>query len=250
MSGHSKWAKVKRYKGALDQKRGQVFSRLSKEIQLAAKNGGDPDTNLRLRTILMKAKEVSMPADTIKRAINKGTGAEAGAAIEEFLYEGYGPAGVAILVEVVTDNKNRTAADIRSIFSKYNGNMAESGSVSFLFDKKGLITVKKSAIGEDDLMGLVLDAGAEDLKTDKADVYEVVTAPDATFDKVKKALEDKKIATESGEVTMIPKTTVPLDERKAESLLKLYDALDEYEDVQNVYANFDISEEIMAKLEK
>jgi YebC/PmpR family DNA-binding regulatory protein len=249
MSGHSKWAKVKRYKGALDQKRGQVFSRLSKEIQLAAKSGGDPDTNLRLRTILTKAKEVSMPADTIKRAINKGTGAEAGAALEEYLYEGYGPSGIAMLVEVVTENRNRTAADIRSIFSKHNGNMAESGSVSFLFEKKGLITVKKNAIGEDDLMGLVLEAGADDLKTDKADLYEVTTTPES-FEKVKKALEDKKITLESAEVSMIPKTTIALDEKKAGSVLSLYDALDEYEDVQNVYANFEISDEIMAKLEK
>jgi YebC/PmpR family DNA-binding regulatory protein len=249
MSGHSKWSKVKRYKGALDQKRGQVFSRLSKEIQLAAKSGGDPDTNLLLRTILAKAKEVSMPADTIKRAINKGTGAEAGAALEEMLYEGYGPAGVAILVEAVSDNRNRTAADIRSVFSKYNGNMGESGSVSFLFDKRGHIVIKKEAIGEDDLMGLVLDAGAEDLKTDKTDMYEVIT-PQEAFEKVKKALEDKKIPLESAEVTMIPKTTVPLDEKKAESFLKLYDALDEHDDVQNVYANFEISDEIMAKLER
>ncbi len=249
MSGHSKWAKVKRYKGALDQKRGQVFSRISKEIQLAAKNGGDPETNLKLRTILLKAKEVSMPADTIKRAIDKGTGAEAGAALEEVVYEGYGPAGVAILVEAVTDNRNRTAADIRSIFSKYNGNMGESGSVSFLFDKKGLITIRKDAVGEDDLMGLVLDAGAEDLKTDKTDVYEVLTIPEA-LDKVKKSLDDKKLATESAEVTMIPKTTVPLDEHKASSFMKLYDALDGNDDVQNVYANFEISDEIMAKLER
>jgi len=249
MSGHSKWAKVKRYKGALDQKRGQVFSRLSKEIQLAAKSGGDPDTNIRLRTILAKAKEVSMPADTIKRAIAKGTGAEAAAALEEVIYEGYGPAGVAILVEAVTDNRNRTAADIRSIFSKYNGNMGESGSVSFLFDNKGTILVKKEAVSEDDLMGVALDAGADDLKTDKADVYEVTTSPEA-FEKVKKALEDKKIPTESAEVARIPKTTVFLDEKKAESFLKLYDALDEHDDVQNVYANFDISDEIMAKLER
>ena len=249
MSGHSKWSKVKRYKGALDQKRGQVFSRLSKEIQLAAKSGGDPDTNMKLRTILLKAREVSMPADTIKRAINKGTGAEASAALEEYLYEGYGPSGVALLVEVVTESRNRTAADIRSIFAKHNGNMAESGSVSFLFDKTGLITVKKNAIGEDELMGLVLDAGAEDLRTDKAEIYEVVTSPE-TFDKVKKALEDKKIPMDSAEVSMIPKTTVHLDEKKAGSVLGLYDALDEYEDVQNVYANFEISDEIMAKLEK
>jgi YebC/PmpR family DNA-binding regulatory protein len=249
MSGHSKWAKVKRYKGALDQKRGQVFSRLSKEIQLAAKSGGDPDTNLKLRTILLKAKEVSMPADTIKRAINKGTGAEAAAALEEVVYEGYGPSGVAILVEAVTDNRNRTAADIRSIFSKYAGNMGESGSVGFLFDKRGLIAVKKDVIGEDELMGLVLDAGAEDLKDDKGDFYEVVTPPE-NFEKVKKVLEDKKIPVENGEVAMIPKTTVSLDERKAESFFKLYDALDAHDDVLNVHANFEISDEIMAKLER
>jgi YebC/PmpR family DNA-binding regulatory protein len=156
---------------------------------------------------------------------------------------------VAILVEAVSDNRNRTAADIRSVFSKYNGNMGESGSVSFLFDKRGHIVIKKEAIGEDDLMGLVLDAGAEDLKTDKTDMYEVIT-PQEAFEKVKKALEDKKIPLESAEVTMIPKTTVPLDEKKAESFLKLYDALDEHDDVQNVYANFEISDEIMAKLER
>jgi YebC/PmpR family DNA-binding regulatory protein len=249
MSGHSKWAKVKRYKGALDQKRGQIFSRISKEIQLAAKSGGDPDTNLRLRTILLKAKEVSMPTDTIKRAIAKGTGAEAGAALEEALYEGYGPAGVALLVEAVTDNRNRTAADIRSIFTKHNGNMSESGSVAFLFDKKGIITVKKDAVGEDALMSLVLDAGAEDLKTDKAETFEVVTTPD-TFEKVRKVLENGKVPMDSAEITMVPNTTVPLDEKKAEAVLRLYDALDEHDDVQNIYANFEISDEIMAKLER
>jgi YebC/PmpR family DNA-binding regulatory protein len=247
MSGHSKWSKVKRYKGALDEKRGKIFSRLSKEIQLAAKSGGDPDSNARLRTILLKAKEVSMPTDTIKRAIGKGTGAEAAAALEEVVYEGYAPAGVAVLVEAVTDNRNRTAADIRSIFTKNGGNMAESGSVSFLFDKKGQILVKKEAISEDDLMGLALDAGAEDLKSDKSDVYEILTSPEA-FYKVKKALEDKKIATESAEIMFIPKTTIVLDEKKANSVLNLYDALDEYEDAINVHANFEISDEIMAKL--
>jgi YebC/PmpR family DNA-binding regulatory protein len=249
MSGHSKWAKVKRYKGALDQKRGQVFSRLSKEIQLAAKSGGDPDTNLKLRTILLKAKEVSMPADTIKRAIDKGTGAEASTALEEVLYEGYGPNGVAILVQAVTDNRNRTAADIRSIFAKHSGNMGESGSVAFLFDKKGSLSVKKSAIGEDDLMGLVLDAGAEDMRSDKGDLYEITTSPEA-FDAVKKALEDRKVPTEVAEVAMVPKTTVPLDEKKAEAFFRLYDALDDNEDVIDVHANFDVSDEIMAKLER
>lgn len=251
MSGHQRWAKVKRYKGAIDNKRGQVFSRLSKEIQLAAKNGGgDPDTNLKLRNILLKAKEVSMPQDTVKRAIDKGTGALAGAELEEVVYEGYAPAGVAVLVEAVTDNRTRTVADIRSIFDKNGGNMGASGSVAFLFDKKGQLTVKKDAIGEDDLMGLVLDAGAEDLKTEKKDVYEILTPPEA-FDAVKKVLEDKKIATEDAEVTFIPKTTVVLDdEKKASSVLKLYDALDEYEDVQNVHANFEINDEVMAKIDK
>lgn len=249
MSGHSKWAKVKRYKGALDQKRGQIFSRLSKEIQLAAKSGGDPDTNLKLRTILLKAKEVSMPADTVKRAINKGTGVEAAAALEEVVYEGYGPAGVALLVEAVTDNRNRTAADIRSIFSKHGGNMGESGSVSFLFDKKGQIFVKKDAIGEDDLMGVVLDAGAEDMKSEKGETYEILTPPDL-LEKVKQAIVDRKVPVENAEALMIPKTTIVLDEKKAESLFKLYDALDENEDVINVHANFEISEEIMDKLER
>ncbi len=249
MSGHSKWSKVKRYKGALDEKRGKIFSRLSKEIQLAAKSGGDPDTNIRLRAILLKAKEVSMPMDTVKRAINKGTGAEASAAIEEVVYEGYAPAGVAVLVEAVTDNRNRTAADIRSIFDKNGGNMGASGSVAFLFEKKGQLIVKKDVIGEDELMNLVLEAGAEDLKTDKADVYEILTPPEA-FDQVKKAIEDKKIVTESAEVIFIPKTTVVLDETKASSVLDLYEALDEYEDVQNVHANFEVSDEIMAKLDR
>jgi YebC/PmpR family DNA-binding regulatory protein len=190
-----------------------------------------------------------MPADTIKRAINKGTGAEAGAVLEEVTYEGYGPAGVAILVDAVTDNRNRTAADIRSVFTKHGGNMSESGSVSFLFDKKGLLMIKKDAIGEDDLMGLILDAGADDMKSDKPDVYEITTSPEG-FEKVRKALEDKKIAMDSAEITKIPKTSVPLDLKKAESVLRLYDALDEHDDVLNVYANFEISDEIMAKLER
>ena len=249
MSGHSKWAKVKRYKGALDQKRGQVFSRIAKEIQLAAKSGGDPESNAKLKTLIQKAREASMPADTIKRAINKGTGAEAAAALEEVVYEGYGPAGVAFLVEAVTDNRNRTAADIRSVFSKSNGNMAESGSVSFLFEKKGMITINKGTIGEEELMNLVLDSGADDLKSDKGDTYEIVTSPE-NFDKVRKAMEDRKLPLDSAEVTMIPKTSVPLDRKKAESVLKLYDALDEHEDVLNVHANFEISDEIMAQLDR
>lgn len=250
MSGHSKWAKIRRSKGALDEKRGKIFSRIAKEIQIAAKDGGgNPDANLRLKNILVKAKEASMPADTIKRAINKGTGAEAGAQIEAVTYEGYGPGGVAVIVEATTDNRNRTASDVRAIFTKYNGNMGESGSVSFLFERKGLIVVKKESIGEDDLMAVVLDAGAEDLKTDKGDVFEVVTPPNV-FDAVREAVEKKGVPMESAEVTLIPKTAVPLDEKKAASMMKLYDALDDHDDVQMVHANFEISDEVMAKLER
>lgn len=250
MSGHSKWAKIRRSKGATDQKRGTAFSKLAKEIQMAVKAGGpNPDANLRLKNILLKAKEISMPADTVKRAINKGTGAEDAATLEEITYEGYGPAGSAFLVEAVTDNRNRTGPEIRSLFSKHNGNLAELGAVAFLFELRGQIFVKKDAIGEDELMGLVLDAGAEDLKTDKEDAFEVVTTTDK-FNAVKEALDAKKIPLESAEVTRVPKTTVALDEKKAGQALSLYDALDENEDVQNVYANFEIAEDIMAKLGK
>jgi YebC/PmpR family DNA-binding regulatory protein len=250
MSGHSKWAKIRRSKGATDQKRGNAFSKLAKEIQLAVKAGGaNPDANLRLKNILVKTKEISMPAETVKRAINKGTGAEASAAIEEITYEGYGPGGSAFLVETLTDNRNRTGPELRSIFSKHGGNMAEAGSVAFLFEKRGQIFVKRDAIAEDDLMALVLEAGAEDLKADKDESYEVVTPLDK-FHAVKEALDAKKVPLESAELTMIPKTTVSLDEKKANQALTLYDVLDENEDVQNVYANFEISEEVMAKLGK
>lgn len=250
MSGHNKWAKIKRTKGVLDQKRGKVFSKIAKEIQMAVKDGGaNPDANLRLKNILLKAKEVSMPADTVKRAINKGTGAEDAAALEEVVYEGYGPSGVAFIVEAVTDNRNRTGSEIRSIFSKNGGNLAESGAVAFMFDKCGQILVKKDAIGEDELMTLVLDAGAEDLKTDREDAYEVVTAP-SKFHMVREALEAKKVPIDSSELTMVPKTTVALDEKKAGQALSLYDTLDDHDDVQNVYANFDIGEDVLAKLGK
>ncbi len=250
MSGHSKWANIKRTKGALDQKRGKAFSKLAKEIQMAVKDGGpNPDSNLRLKNILLKTKEVSMPADTVKRAIAKGTGAEAGASLEEVVYEGYGPAGVAFIVEAVTDNRNRTGSEMRSLFSKNGGNMAESGAVAFLFEKCGQILVKKDSMSEDDLMTLALDAGAEDIKTDRDDVYEVITRPDK-FHAVKDALESKKVAIDSAELTMIPKTTVALEEKKAAQALALFDILDDHDDVQEVYANFDISEEVMAKLGK
>jgi YebC/PmpR family DNA-binding regulatory protein len=250
MSGHSKWAKIKRTKGALDQKRGKIFSKIGREIQLAAKaGGGSPETNIRLRNILLKAKEVSMPSDTIKRAINKGIGTEASDLLEEMVYEGYGPGGVAILVEVVTDNRNRTASDIRSIFTKNNGNMGESGSVGFLFDKKGLILIKKDLIREDALMELILNSGAEDLKTDKQDIYEIISSVE-NFSNVRSALEKKEILLESAEITMIPKTLIALDEKKTEAVLKLVDALDDHDDVQNVFSNIEISEALMDKFEK
>jgi YebC/PmpR family DNA-binding regulatory protein len=250
MSGHSKWAKIKRTKGALDIKRGKMFSKIAREIQMAAKEGGgNPEGNVRLKNILLKAKEASMPADTVKRAINKGTGAEAGEVLEEILYAGFGPGGVALLVEALTDNRNRTASEIRALFTKNNGNMGETGSVSFLFEKKGMVVVRKDAVSEDDLMSLVLDAGADDLKSGRSDVFEVVTDP-GSFGKVREALERKGIPMESAEITMVPKTTVPLDEKKAAAVLRLYDALDDHDDVQNVYANFEIPEDVMAKLEK
>jgi len=250
MSGHSKWAKIRRSKGATDQKRGTAFSKLAKEIQMAVKAGGaNPDANLRLKNILLKAKEISMPADTIKRAINKGTGAEDSAIIEEVTYEGYGPSGVAFLVEALTDNRNRTGPEIRSVFAKHNGNLAESGAVAFLFEKRGQVFVRKEAAAEDALMGVVLDAGADDLTTGKDGQYEILTSPE-TFHAVLKALETAKIPVDSAELTRIPKTQVALDEKKAGQVLALYDALDEMEDSQNVYANFEIGEEVLAKLDR
>lgn len=247
MSGHSKWAKIKRTKGVLDQKRGKIFSKIGREIQVAAKiGGGDPANNPRLRAILLKAKEVNMPADTIKRAIGKGTGAEQTEALEEITYEGYGPHGVAVLVEALTDNRNRTASEMRSLFTKHGGNLGETGSVGFLFDTRGVIQVRKDALGEDDLLAAALEAGAEDLKTDKTDVYEVWTSPEA-FLKVREALEARGISMESAEITRIPKTTVPLDAKSAPAVLRLVDALDDHDDVQNVYANFEVDEETLAR---
>ena len=249
MSGHSKWHSIKHKKMATDQKRGKIFTKLIKEIMVATKMGGaNPETNPRLRMAIEKAKSYNMPNDNIQRAIKKGSGAEGGINYEQVSYEGYGPGGVAIYVEVLTDNKNRTASEIRSIFSRHNGNLGGQGSVAWIFERKGFITVKKEKAEEDKLFEIVLEAGAEDMKTEK-DTYEIITTPE-NFENVKKALQDNQIEIESGSVTLIPKNTVKVEGKEAEQLLKLLDELEENEDVQGVYANFDIPDEILETIEK
>ena len=248
MSGHSKWAKVKHYKGALDAKRGKVFSKLAKEITVACKHGGgDPGFNPRLRTILMKARAANMPADNIDRAIKKGTGELPGVNYEEATYEGYAHGGVAVLVEVLTDSKNRTAAEIRNIFTKHGGHMAGANAVQHLFHRKGQILIAKEQIPEDDLLALVLDAGAEDLLV-QPENYEIITDPHQ-FEPVHKALEAKAIKPQLAEITQLPVTPVPVTvEKDARAVLALIEGLEENDDVQNVYSNFDISDELMEKL--
>jgi YebC/PmpR family DNA-binding regulatory protein len=247
MSGHSKWATIKRKKGKMDAQRGRMFTRLIKELTIAAREGGgDADANPRLRTAVAAAKAANMPADNIKRAIMKGTGELPGASYEETTYEGYGPGGVAVYVMALTDNKNRTVAEIRHIFSRYNGNLGENGCVAWMFDKLGIITVDTSVCDEDTLMEIVLEAGATDMTND-GEVYEIST-PAGDLEKVRLAIEEKSIPVASAETTMIPQNTVKLDEKQAETMLKLYEALEEHDDVQNVYANFDIDDSIMEKL--
>jgi len=247
MAGHSKWAKVKHYKAITDAKKGKVFSKLAKEITVAAKSGGgDPGFNPRLRTILLKARAENMPADNIDRAIKKGTGELAGVSYEEITYEGYGPGGVALMVECLTDNKNRTAPEIRAIFTKHGGNMAGSNAVKHLFHRKGHILVPKEAITEDDLMGLVLDAGAEDMATHESS-YEITTDPQH-FEAVHKAIEAKGIKPAAAEVAYLPITPMPIeDERVAAAILKFVEALEDHDDVQNVFSNFDIPEAVMER---
>ncbi|MCK5241145.1 YebC/PmpR family DNA-binding transcriptional regulator [bacterium] len=247
MSGHSKWATIKRSKAATDAKRGKAFTKVTKEIIQAAKNGGgNPDMNARLRTAILAAKAVNMPHDNIKRAIMKGTGELAGESYDEIIYEGYGPGGVAVMIEITTDNKNRSASEIRSIFSKRNGNLGEPGSVSWMFEKKGQIVIKKASISEDDLMTLALEAGAEDITTEESTYTVTTNAKD--YEAVDTALKDK-VETVSTEVTMIPKNVITVDNTKtAESLLKLLETLEDHDDVQNVYSNFDIPDEIMESL--
>jgi len=247
MSGHSKWATIKHKKGALDAKRGKIFTRLIKEITVAAKGGGgDPDGNPRLRGAIAAAKAENMPADNIKRAIQKGTGEIEGAAYEEMTYEGYGPGGVAILVDVLTDNKNRAASEIRHAFSKQGGNLGSPGSVAHMFSKKGVILVGKEAVGkdasaEDKLTEIVLDAGAEDLK-DQGEYWEIITEP-KDYEAVLNAVKGAKIETASAEVTMVPSTYQKLEGTQAAAMQRLLDAIEDLDDTQNVYSNFDMDEE-------
>ncbi|MFH1644846.1 MAG: YebC/PmpR family DNA-binding transcriptional regulator [Candidatus Omnitrophota bacterium] len=244
MSGHSKWSSIKHKKGAADAKRGKIFSKIAKEITVAAKTGGgDVITNARLRMIVNKAKSVNMPSDNIDRAIKKGTGELPGVTYEELCYEGYGPSGVAVIVEALTDNKNRAAAEIRNIFSKKGGNMAGSGSVSWIFTKKGFIMVKAGTVDEDKIMTVALDAGADDMKQED-DMYEVTTSV-SDFEKVKDSIDKAGIEIESAEITMIPSSTVKLDGNDAKKVLSLIETLEDHEDVQGVYANFDIPEEFL-----
>jgi YebC/PmpR family DNA-binding regulatory protein len=248
MSGHSKWATIKRKKGALDAKRGKLFTKLIKEITVAARmGGGDPDGNPRLRKAILDAKTQSMPNETIKRATQRGTGEIEGAAYEEIIYEGTGPGGTLFLVEALTDNKNRTVAEIRKVFEKNNGALGAASSVQWAFDRKGVITLAKESATEDQLMEVAVGAGAEDY-TDNGEEWQL-TMPIAELDGVSKALEAAKIAMKSNAPGYIPKNKKPVIGRDAEVCFQLYDALDDHEDVQNVYADFDISDEELAKLE-
>jgi YebC/PmpR family DNA-binding regulatory protein len=246
MSGHSKWATIKHKKGALDAKRGKIFTRLIKEITIAAKSGGDPDTNPRLRTAIAAAKAENMPADNIKRAIQRGTGELPGASYEEFALEGYGPGGVALLIEINTDNRNRTVSEIRHVFQKNGGNMAEAGAVSWMFHKKGDIVVPKSAAKEDELMGIVLDAGAEDLRDD-GENWEVLTDP-AAYEAVLEALSKASVQPVSSSIAMIPQNYIKLEGAAAYSMIRLVEALEEHDDVQNVHSNFDIDQKLLEQV--
>ena len=241
MSGHSKWATIKHKKAALDAKRGKAFTRLIKEITIAARNGGDPDGNPRLRTAVLAAKAVSMPSDNIKKAIMRGTGELEGGQIEEVMFEGYGPGGAAVLVNVATDNRNRTVSEIRHVFSKNGGNMGEQGSVAWMFERKSQMFVPSEKASEDQLMGIVLDAGAEDLRNE-GDQWQVLSPPEA-HEAVMKALEANGMAAEDASIAMVPKNLIKLEGKSASGMLKLNEALEDHDDVQNVYSNFDVNEE-------
>jgi YebC/PmpR family DNA-binding regulatory protein len=246
MSGHSKWATIKHKKGALDAKRGKIFTRLIKEIAMAAKNGGDPDMNPRLRTAILAAKAENMPADNIKRAIQRGTGELPGLTYEEFDLEGYGPGGVALLAEISTDNRNRTVSEIRHVFGKNNGNMAEAGAVSWMFHKKGDIVVPKTAAKEDDLMNIILEAGGEDLK-DEGENWEIITEPSA-YETVLEAVKKGGITPASSSVTMVPQNYIKLEGQQAAQMIRLLEALEDHDDVQNVHANFDIDQKLLEEV--
>ncbi|MDI6762369.1 MAG: YebC/PmpR family DNA-binding transcriptional regulator [Thermodesulfobacteriota bacterium] len=247
MSGHSKWSTIKRKKGAADAKRGKLFTKIIKEIMVAARfGGGDINANPRLRTAVLAAKAENMPKDNIERAIKKGTGELEGVHYEDLTYEGYGPGGVAMILEVLTDNKNRTVADVRHVFSKHNGNLGETGCVSWMFEKKGLIVIDKSNANEDRLIEVALDAGALDVKDTDKD-FELVVPP-SNFEEVKKALEDAGFKFNYAEVTLVPQSTIRLTGKEAEQMLKLMEGLEDSDDVQKVYANFDITDEEMERL--
>ncbi len=247
MSGHSKWSTIKHKKAATDARRGKLFTKLIRELTSAARaGGGDVDSNPRLRTAVGTARGANMPADTIQRAIKKGTGELPGEVYEEVVYEGYGAGGVAIMVDTLTDNKNRTVAEIRHLFSRSGGNLGANGCVSYLFDRKGFISIETSEIEEDTLLDLVLEAGGEDLRVED-DVYEIYTEPE-TFDDVRSALEEKGLTLGVAEVTMLPQTTVELEGKQAEQVLRFLDALDDHDDVVKAYANFDISDDVLAEL--
>lgn len=246
MSGHSKWSTIKHKKGAADAKRGRLFSKLIKEITVAARiGGGDPGANPRLRTVLDQARAANMPSDNITRAIKKGTGELEGQSYEEIWFEGYGPGGVAILIHTLTDNRNRTVAEIRHLLAKMNGNLGENGCVSWIFSKKGVLTFDKK-VGEEKLMEAALDAGAEDIQQDGD--YFVVTTDPANLEAIKAACKTKGLEAANSEISMVPQNTVKLDKDQAEKMLKLMDALEDHEDVQNVYANFDIDDKTMQEL--
>ena len=249
MSGHSKWATIRHKKGAADAKRGKIFTKLIKELMVAARmGGGNPEGNPRLRAALLAAKAENMPKDNIDRAIKKGTGELEGVNYEEMMYEGYGPGGVAILVDIMTDNRNRAAAEVRHIFSRNSGNLGEAGCVAWMFNKKGSIVFDKKAVPEEELIELALEAGAEDVK-DQEDQFEVIISPE-DFLNVKAAFDDRELKYELAEMTMSPQTTVRIEDPKtAQQLLRLVDALEDSDDVQNVYANFDIPDQIMESLE-
>jgi YebC/PmpR family DNA-binding regulatory protein len=248
MSGHSKWHTIKHKKGAADAKRGKIFTRIIKELTVAARSGGgDPDSNPRLRTIIAEAKSVNMPAENIKRAVRRGTGEEPGMSYEEVMYEGYGPGGAAVLVDVLTDNKNRTVGEIRHILSKNGGNLGAENSVAWMFDRKGYIVVEKSKADEETLMNAALEAGADDLRDD-GDSWEIISAPEA-YQQVLDAVRAIKVEPASAEIAMIPQNYVKLEGRPATQMVKLMEALDEHDDVRHVWSNFDIEEkEIEASL--
>ena len=247
MSGHSKWAQIKRKKAKTDQQRGKLFSKLIREITTAARvGGGDPKGNMRLKAAIEEAKSVNMPADTLKRAVQKGTGELPGEAYEEVTYEGYGPAGVALMVKVLTDNKNRTAPEIRHAFTKFGGNLGEVGSVGWMFERKGLILVEASRVDEDELLALALEGGASDMRRTDS-VFEVSTEP-AQLEAVRRVLEEKGVPVQSAEMTYVPQSTIRLEGKEAQQVLRLVEGLEELEDVQKVYANFDIPDEVLETL--